>query len=86
MSMTARSGTARCLLAEDTTEGTTAITTTRRFTPRAAAPRPKEATEEGHLWERAQAAAVEADMRLQAAAIDDCRTALNGNARNSRFI
>jgi hypothetical protein len=78
---------ARCLLVEeeDTTEDTTAITTTRRFTPRVAAPQPREAAEEGHRWERA-VAVVEEDMRLQAAAIDDRRTALNGTARNRRII
>ena len=85
MSMTVRNGMARCLLAEDTIEDTTAITTTRRFTPKAAAPRPREATEEGHQWERAQAA-VEAGMRLQAAAIDDRRTTLNGTTRNRQII
>jgi hypothetical protein len=71
MLMKVRNGMAWWLWVADTTEDTTAITTPRRFTTRAAGRRPSQAPGEGRRWEHARA---EVDTRLRAASADDRRS------------
>jgi hypothetical protein len=68
-------------------EDITAITTIKRFAPKAAGPQPWEAPEEGHQWERAaEEEAGDTRLRAVAAAADDRRAALNGTAWNTGSV